>query len=60
MISGINEFFEQNGIPWRMSEEMGYTVHDKETSADAAKQITAHSSLVQKILRENKLDGDIK
>lgn len=60
MIVGINEFFEQIGIPWRMSEEMGYTVHDKETSADAAKQIVAHSSLVQKILWEWKLDGDIK
>ena len=50
MIVGINEFFEKQDIPWRMSEEMGYTVHDKETSADAAKQIVAHSSLVQKIL----------
>ena len=53
-------FFEQNGIPWRMSEEMGYTVHDKGNLCRCAKQITAHSSLVQKILRENKLDGDIK
>jgi isopropylmalate/homocitrate/citramalate synthase len=60
MIVGINEFFEQQGIPWRMSEEMGYTVHDKETSADAAKQIVAHSSLVQKILWDGKLEGDIK
>ena len=50
MIAGINEFFEKQGIPWRMSEEMGYTVHDKETSSDSARQITAHSSLVQKVL----------
>lgn len=50
MIAGINEFFEQQDIPWRMSEEMGYTVHDKETSTDAAKQIATHSSLVQKVL----------
>lgn len=60
MIAGVNEFFEQHGIPWRMSEEMGYTVHDKETSADAAKQIAVHSSLVQRILWEGKLDGDVK
>jgi hypothetical protein len=60
MIAGINEFFEQQGIPWRMSEEMWYTVRDKETSTDAAKQIAAHSSLVQKVLWEKKLHGDIK
>ncbi len=52
MIAGINEFFEQQSIPWRMSEEMGYTVHDKETSTDAAKQIASYSSMVEKILRE--------
>lgn len=60
MIAGINEFFEQQSIPWRMSEEMGYTVHDKETSTDAAKQIASCSSMVEKILREWKLDGDVK
>lgn len=60
MIRGINDFFEKQGMPWRMSEEMGYTVHDKETSEDAAKQISMHSHSVEKILREWKLAGDIK
>lgn len=60
MIVGVNKFFEQQGIQWRMSEEMGYTVHDKETSEDAARKIAMHSALVRKVLEEWKLAGDIQ